>query len=175
MCTHSLVSTRLGGMLLTIEQFPHIAMVVISALRGIQVTIRVNGNALPEYEDDEDGDEESGLPDRTRPKHKVSKYIESTEGQEFGINISVSNPYEMDCPALGFTIIVDGKKVGGRVMEKSDYHNRGSWTGSRNGINKGKPGETGVFRAFTFSAIKTCECRSKWRKLTLADSFSLGR
>lgn len=135
-------------------------MAVISALRGIQVTIRVNGNPLPEYEDDEDGEEGSRGPDRITPKHKVSKYIESTEGQEFGIGFSVSHPYEMDCPALEFTLTVDGQKFAGRIIEKSEYNSRGSWAGSRNGINKGKPGETGIFRAFTFSTIKTCECGS---------------
>lgn len=64
----------------------------------------------------------------------------------------------MDCPALEFTLEVDGHKCRGKLAEGHDYERRNQWSSYRAGVDKGNPGEQGVLRAFQFAAIKTCKC-----------------
>jgi len=131
-------------------------MAIISTLPGIEATIRVNNIPLPEYLDDEDEDISQGSDYARRPLNKISKYIESSEGQEFSINFSLSPPYQMDCPALEITLTVDGHKIRGKLAERADYERRHWWSSYRAGVDKGEPGQQGVLRLFQFSGIKTC-------------------
>ncbi|KAF7960663.1 hypothetical protein EAE96_000337 [Botrytis aclada] len=85
-------------------------MTVLEAVRGIEVTVCVDEQALQEYDDDEvevvSADVEEYQASRT-----VAKYIESHTGHEFMIKIQTLDTYKPDSPILSFKIYVDGMNV----------------------------------------------------------------
>ncbi|TKA68034.1 hypothetical protein B0A55_08372 [Friedmanniomyces simplex] len=75
-------------------------MVAIDLLPGIDISIKVAGQALTEHEDH---DEEQ--PDRT-----ATRYIEAVSGQVFEIHITAQKGFRSGGDALSFYIHVDGSK-----------------------------------------------------------------
>lgn len=128
----------------------HITIIaIIAGLPVIETTIQVNGVPLPEYADDEpDAVLQELNANAQRPRNKISKHLESAKGQDLSINFSITQPFQMDCPALVFTIEVDGHKVRGKLAERDDYERKKRWSSYRVGVDKGVPGQEGAVRAF---------------------------
>jgi hypothetical protein len=90
-------------------------MAVLDGLEGIEVSVCVHGQALHEYEDN-DLEAEPGDVGAYQASKTVSKYLEAVTDKEFSIKIVVKDPYEMDCPTLGFQVKVDGMVVSHPIL-----------------------------------------------------------
>jgi hypothetical protein len=99
-------------------------MAILEDFPSIEATVRVGGEALAEYDDDEEYEPQGDDVPQYRRAEVVSKYIESETGAEFTINVSLGEPYEMDCPSLGFHILVDGVSTKHCVLRNLDYSPR---------------------------------------------------
>lgn len=95
-------------------------MAVLEDLPGIEVTVRIDGKALAEYDDNGD------VPLKKRAK-VTRHYIESKTDVEFTINVSVSRPYEMDCPSLDFLLLLDGKPIQWFLLPREKYLSHNGW------------------------------------------------
>ena len=94
----------------------------------ITVQVLVNGQALPEYEDDDIKDESPNL---------VLKHIEATSGAPFGIKLSVAEPYNIDCDSLAFYIWLDGSFAESRLLIKDQFSNNNRfWEQTIDGVTK---------------------------------------
>lgn len=85
-------------------------MAILDAIRGIEVTVCVDGQALEEYDDDE-FEAESGEIGEHQASRTVAKYIESCTGKEFSIKIMVNKAYKFDSPNISFELYIDGLYV----------------------------------------------------------------
>ncbi|KAB8304359.1 hypothetical protein EYC80_003767 [Monilinia laxa] len=94
-------------------------MAVLNDVRGIQVTVRVDGKALEEYDDD-DVETVPGDAGEYRALRTVAKYIESCTDKNFDIKYQVDDEYKFDSPHLTFSTYVDGTKVSGGFVANRD-------------------------------------------------------
>ncbi|KAH6664109.1 hypothetical protein B0J14DRAFT_706791 [Halenospora varia] len=64
----------------------------------------------------------------TKHQHAVTRtwYIPSTTGQAFTVNLSVQEPYKLDCDGLAFRVFVDGKWVREPLLTVDQFMS-GSW------------------------------------------------
>jgi hypothetical protein len=133
----------------------------MAILKGIEVTIRVNGHALQEYDDSfEEGDQNSSnQDDHDGMPYRVSKHIEATSGARFAINVIVPKSAKALLGALTFELSLDGLPVQSHDMfmalKRPDLEN-GIWSRSKDGSTKVTSSGT-VKRPFMFSDIKWCE------------------
>lgn len=102
-------------------------MAVLEGFEGVEVTVCVDDEALPEYDDD-DIEGQSTADSASQESKVVSKYIEAQTGKKFIIRLSVQSPYTMDCPTLCFHVKVDGKTISRHILRKSVYKRHGVWT-----------------------------------------------
>lgn len=133
----------------------------MAILKGIEVTIRVNGHALQEYDDSfEVGDQNSSnQDDHDGMPHRVSKHIEATSGARFAINVVVPKSAKALLGALSFKLSLDGHPVQSHDMFMALMPlelKHGIWSHSKDGSTKMTSIET-VKRPFMFSDIKWCE------------------
>ncbi|KAL6707187.1 hypothetical protein ACN47E_004734 [Coniothyrium glycines] len=90
-------------------------MAIIEGLKGVKVEIVVAGQALKEFDDDED--------DQTRNSNaSVTKYIEAESDAEFSIRTTFSKSFSTKF-GVGITINVDGTRLTYNY-ESSDLHSR---------------------------------------------------
>jgi hypothetical protein len=128
-------------------------MAVFDFIKGIEVTVRVDGQALQEYDDDEIK-VEPGEVGEYQASRTVSKYIEAAGDKEFSIHMSIGSPYKMDCPALYFATFVDGVELPSPVCTKTRYQSGNSLDTKIEGVKSGPHGRT-ILKPFKFSSIKT--------------------
>jgi len=96
-------------------------MAVLDGLPGIKVEVRINGEPLVEYDDDEEyKPQDEDIPEDRRAK-TVSKYIESQTDQEFTINLTLERPYEYDCDGLEFHTYIDGIRAQAVLLRRLEY------------------------------------------------------
>ncbi|KAH6664111.1 hypothetical protein B0J14DRAFT_682687 [Halenospora varia] len=112
---HKCSTTRSRG----ITNFGEATKAILESVPGLQVTVRVEGNPLEEYEDDEGvelgpNDDESYRADRT-----VSKYVEAISDKEHTIKMQVDPVYTILSPTLGYRDIVDGQLIEVPVIQLS--------------------------------------------------------
>lgn len=81
----------------------------MAILKGIKVTIVVNGQDLLEYDDEDAGSNTQG---------SVSRYIEATSGAEFKITSSAPKSYKFTSDAVRMDICLDGIVVDAGVLLK---------------------------------------------------------
>lgn len=94
-------------------------MAVLKSVRGIQVTVRVDGKALEEYEDDE-FEAVPGEVGDYQASRTVAKYIESCTGKNFDMKFKVDEEYKFDSPNITFSTYVDGTKVHTRIVARNN-------------------------------------------------------
>jgi hypothetical protein len=128
-------------------------MAVFDFIKGIRVTVHVDGQALQEYDDDEI-EVKPGDVGEYQASRTVSKYIEATGDKEFSIHVSIRSPYKMDCPALCFNTYVDGVYIPSPLSTKTRYQSKGSFDAKIEGVISGPHGRT-ILKPFKFSSIKT--------------------
>lgn len=78
-------------------------------LPGVEISVFVDGQALPEYCDHA----------RNEQEHTQTRYIEAVSGKEFQIHITVPEGFEHIGDCLIFEIYVDGKWTASPVSRKS--------------------------------------------------------
>jgi hypothetical protein len=129
-------------------------MAILQGLPGIRVTVCVEREEVHEYDDNED-EVKPGEVGQYQASKTVSKFIESTPGQVFAINLSAGSPYKFDCGSLAFVIFADGRKVYKPLLQKKDYYIRPGWKRRIDGIQSEGSGGECMLRPFKFAAIKT--------------------
>lgn len=110
-------------------------MAIHPDLPGIEITISVAGQALPEYHCDNEPLPKQMPNSRSkdfkklmhRQKCTISKYIEAVTGHAFIVNIDVHEPYVLNAPKLQFRTFVDGIWIREPIMSQEDYKS-GKWT-----------------------------------------------
>jgi hypothetical protein len=132
-------------------------MAVLDDLPGIEVDVRINGEPLVEYDDDEEyqpqGDE---VPEHRKAK-TVSKYIKSETDAEFTVNLSVNRRYNFECPSIDFLTSVDGIAVSCILVRKSTYLERKkSWKYASKGYtSRDLIRKTKTIQNFKFAKVET--------------------
>jgi hypothetical protein len=94
-----------------------------------------------------------GLP----PRKSISKYIESETDREFAIGLTISSLFKLDCPSLGFSLLIDGVRVAKTIFRGSYNGLDKPWSCFMDGIRVG-PART--LMPLKFSKIETCESPS---------------
>jgi hypothetical protein len=115
----------------------------MAILKGIKVTIVVNGQDLHEYNDDDAG---------SNTRSSVLKYIEATSGAEFQIKSSAPKSYKFTSDAVRMETYLDGIDVAATVFRKAEAKPDHAW----NTVLKGARGygSTGwECRPFTFAEL----------------------
>lgn len=127
-------------------------MAILHGLRGIEVTICSNDEALTEYTDTEyEGDEE-------QEEKTVANYVQCVSGSEFHIAIHVGSSYKPTSYWLGSAVYVDGDFVGGHLLPKNQLLGRRSYMDKIEGptVHNEATDEYGV-QQLTFAEIKLSE------------------
>ncbi|TGO24900.1 hypothetical protein BPAE_0092g00190 [Botrytis paeoniae] len=91
-------------------------MAVLDKLPGLEVTVRVNGVQIQEYDDDEDVDIGPGPSGEHQALRTVSKYIEAIDGAEFSIICTLLPKLKFNAPNLRARVSVDGNYAQGRII-----------------------------------------------------------
>ncbi len=133
----------------------------MAIIKGIDITIHVNGQALQEYDDSfVDGDQDSknqrewdGTP------YLLTKYVEATSGARFAINAVVPKSAKTSADALKFALVLDGIPINDNnqfmPMRLPDLED-GFWSLLIDGITTETKTGT-IVRPYMFSDIKWCE------------------
>jgi hypothetical protein len=131
-------------------------MAILDDLPGIEATVRINGEVLAEYDDDEEYQPQGDNVPHHRRAEVASNYIESETGAEFTINISVGEPYQMNCPSLGFHVLVDGVRTKHCLLRNLDYSPRTGFEKEFRGPTfRDMVRNTKQTQNFTFANLKT--------------------
>jgi hypothetical protein len=96
-------------------------MAVLDALPGLNVSIHVDGEPLPEYEDETEEETPDGDITEYQASGTVCKYVEAMSDKEFCIKITLNSPYKMDCPTLMFRISIDGIHASAPIIKKAAF------------------------------------------------------
>ncbi len=133
----------------------------MAVLKGIEITIHVDGQALQEYDDiyEDDDQDSTDQRDHDRMPYLMTKYIEATSGARFAIKVVVPKSAKALLGALSFALSLDGFPIESHDMfmpMKLPKLERGVWSRSKDGSTKKTM--TGIVkRPFMFSDIKRCE------------------
>jgi hypothetical protein len=96
-------------------------MAVLDTLPGLTVSIHVDDEPLPAYEDDT----KEETPDDPVAQYQVArtlcKYVEAKSDKEFCIEMFLDPPYIMHCPALVFVCWIDGNLVDELVISQAEF------------------------------------------------------
>ncbi|KAF7939035.1 uncharacterized protein EAE98_001371 [Botrytis deweyae] len=113
-------------------------MAVLEDVRGIEVTVCVDKQALQEYDDNEPECVSAEAGGYDKATKTVSKYIESTTGNLFYVNLEISKAYKFDSPNISFHVFVDGMKVCSKNCGKKDAPLTKEVKGVRDELENGK-------------------------------------
>jgi hypothetical protein len=84
-------------------------MAILPSRPGIEITVKSNGAALQEYEDDDDDPQ----------PNVVTKYVEAVSGAEFGVQWEITSPWPPY--TILFEYWLDQKKVSGKYCQQIYY------------------------------------------------------
>ncbi|EME38589.1 hypothetical protein DOTSEDRAFT_29615 [Dothistroma septosporum NZE10] len=85
-------------------------MAIIDNLPGVEVTVVAGGTALEEYIDK----------DTEEKPRTITRYVEAVSGQHFEVHINVAQGTKIKGDDLRFDIYMDGTRVDGPILSKSD-------------------------------------------------------
>ena len=120
----------------------------MAILKGIEISVVVDGKALTEYDDEDAANENSDHPSG------VSKYIEAVPDAEFSIDITMSQSYDLTADGLSFRLSLDGVSVRNRICRKAMLKRlRKDWRDNIAGSPM-KNGDKCYLRPFKFNDIK---------------------
>ncbi|KAI0011676.1 hypothetical protein F4779DRAFT_615289 [Xylariaceae sp. FL0662B] len=130
-------------------------MAIIQGLPGIEITVRVEGIEVIEYDDP---DANASTQRRTGGVKSVNKYIECIGGARFGVNLRVSQEYEWGHRnhSLNMSLFLDGKWVKGQFCREWNTH-LGDWDQTiTHRVTRNPSGEF-VEQAFQFAEVNKVE------------------
>ena len=120
----------------------------MAILKGIEVSVVIDGKALTEYDDEDIADEDSDY------TSKVSRYVEAVSDAEFSISITVPQSYEFAADAIALRLSLDGVWVKIALCRRAKLKRlRGDWHSNIAGSDV-KNGEEWYLRPFRFDDIK---------------------
>jgi len=127
---------------------------------GLEVTVCVDGQALTEYEAENDEIEHDD-PSVVLHQNKwtITKYIEATTGKAFTIKLSAKEPYKLDAPNLAFEVFVDGNEIQTPLMNEAEFAKK-SWSYEVNGVIT-STGNGSTVKPMVFTKIQTSRCQSE--------------
>jgi hypothetical protein len=96
-------------------------MAILNSVPGLEICVCIDGEALVEYDDDEEQEVGAGHVAEYQAAKTVSKYIESISDKDFGIKATIGPKYVFDSSAVSFAIEIDGKLMITPILEKSKY------------------------------------------------------
>ncbi|EHL02136.1 hypothetical protein M7I_1727 [Glarea lozoyensis 74030] len=130
-------------------------------MTGITITVRVNGQDLPEYPTSNDLQKlQNKRLKRHMEKVTTTHYIEVEDGATFEVFLSVEPPYRMDCPMLGFRVFVDGDWIQEPTLSREVYEEDGKWSE----IVTGPAVEVGGKLAYRPMIFKPVAVKMVWEK-----------
>jgi hypothetical protein len=135
-------------------------MVSAPELPGLEVTVEVAGEVLPEFEHDAPNANHSYL------QHQVATYIESPAGTQFEIRTLYKAPYDPPLP-IHVEIMLDGNYVQAPYLEPGGKEGCEGYKYGKATFMEAGEAET---RKFCFAALTTGECccrNPKLRRLTV--------
>ncbi len=141
-------------------------MAVLAEVPGLEVTIRIDGVDLQEYEDDEEQEVAGGPIAEYQASRTITKYIESISDKEFAIQIKLLPGFPMTSATLETPIHIDGKLMITPVFQKISFPSSYRYdrvvqpiTRSVTGISVLAPGnkDHDLLQKFKFAKIETCE------------------
>ncbi|GIZ43308.1 hypothetical protein CKM354_000654000 [Cercospora kikuchii] len=113
-------------------------MAVIDELPGVSISIQINGQALPEYRDDDIED----------PERTISYMIEAMPNQIFEIHALASQQDSFAGSSLAVQFYVDGKYVDGALIDASDW----SAKSGASARSRGKYVSSNMLRRYQFAS-----------------------
>ncbi|PIA93241.1 hypothetical protein CB0940_04530 [Cercospora beticola] len=113
-------------------------MAVIDELPGVSISIQINGQALPEYRDDDIED----------PERTISYMIEAMPNQIFEIHALASQQSCFAGSSLAVQFYVDGKYVDGALIDASDW----SAKSGASARSRGKYVSSNMLRRYQFAS-----------------------
>jgi hypothetical protein len=136
-------------------------MAIIDCVKGLEVCILVQGQPLPEYEDDEEVvvAEDGSDAARYRASRTVTRYIESKEGEN-EIRIGLDQNFNFDYPTLSAFIKIDGKKALHYVWPKGNHFGASQWVTRGAPVGKVSSAMWDLVKPFTFSKIELSRLQS---------------
>ncbi|KAE9368742.1 hypothetical protein N431DRAFT_494137 [Stipitochalara longipes BDJ] len=139
-------------------------MAVLDTLRGLDVSICIDGQPLKEYDDDEEEEVQETPVAEYQAARTVRKYVESVSDKEFEVKIVLGTSFVMDYDCIMAPITIDGKRMIETVIVKARQGHivRGSRflsqvTRTVRGVTRPAPGanEQEFLRKFRFEKIGT--------------------
>jgi hypothetical protein len=131
-------------------------MAIHDDLPGIEVTVKSNGYPLLEYDTENDRPSHRDISVRLHEENWTrTNYIESFTGGEFSIGVAIHPGHTLDCPNIGFKVVVDGVKASEPLLRPQD-----AFFVSRTHDVMGmysSHGGTGYLRKFKFAQIHTTD------------------
>ena len=125
----------------------------MAILKGIEVSVVIDGKALTEYDDEDAANENPDHPS------EVSKYIEAVPDAEYSVDITMSQSYDLTADGLSFSLSLDGVSVRKPVCRKAKLKRlRKAWYKRVSG-SKVENGEEWYLRPFKFNDIKIGKTR----------------
>ncbi|KAF5871951.1 uncharacterized protein Bfra_008978 [Botrytis fragariae] len=132
-------------------------MAVLEGVRGIEVTVCADRQALQEYDDDEPEGVSAEVEGYDKATKTASKYIESITGKVFYIKLEISKAFKFDSPIISFHVFVDGMKVRSKHCGKKHVPLAMNVKGVKNELDNGQT----FMMPFKFSDIITSMDDSK--------------
>lgn len=113
-------------------------MAVIDELPGVSISIKIDGQALPEYRDDDIED----------PERTISYMIEAMPNQIFEIHALASQQSAFAGSSLAVQFFVDGRYVDGALIDASDW----SAKSGASARSRGKYVSSNMLRRYQFAS-----------------------
>lgn len=104
-------------------------MAVLPSCPEINVEVVVNGEALKEYEDDEE----------STTRTKVTKYVEAASETNFEIRYAIA-PRHSSRHGVRVRIGIDGRHMCGTIHRRKNFHGTHSLNGASSRLASGKHG-----------------------------------
>lgn len=79
----------------------------------LEADIRVNGEPLPEYDNND--------PDEIPQDGEIIKYVKVPTGASFSIRVSIPREYNMTSEGVRFKLWIDGKETWGALIRRQSH------------------------------------------------------
>ena len=119
----------------------------MAVLKGMAVSVVVDGKDLTEYDDNNDHDSEA---DNTRACDTVTKYVEVSSNTNFGLKLKCIGTTPPGCDRVRFDAYLDGVYMDNSLLESFSY-----------AIIRGRKlceNKNWTVKKFRFADIATGEC-----------------
>lgn len=125
----------------------------LSSLPGLDITLRVDGQDLQEYEHTGEDDSEEETSDDV-----MKRYVEATSGANFSVEFRTANHFKYRDSELELRVYLDGVWASGKVLHPCGHHRGHHKTSVASAI--GHENGRCVSRSFAFADLHTSKCNT---------------